>query len=242
MQKKEQMYEGKAKKVFATDDPNLVIVDYKDDATAFNGEKKGTIVGKGAINNVMSNHMFQLLEQQGVPTHFVEQLSERETVVKKVSIVPLEVIIRNISAGAFAKRYGIANGYLDGTFRPEQPVSRAELVKLIASYFTVEGGTSPFPDVPDGHWAAEVVSFAAEEGWVSGYPDGTFRPDAPVSRAEAVKILNHALDRRAGERAAALPFTDVEKGHWACDEIREAAVSHIYRKSGEGETWLTYER
>lgn len=143
---------------------------------------------------------------------------------------------------AFAKRYGIANGYLDGTFRPEQPVSRAELVKLIASYFTVEGGTSPFPDVPAGHWAAEVVSFAAEEGWVSGYPDGTFRPDAPVSRAEAVKILNHALDRRAGERAAALPFTDVEKGHWACDEIREAAVSHIYRKSGEGETWLTYER
>ena len=143
---------------------------------------------------------------------------------------------------AFAKRYGIANGYLDGTFRPEQPVSRAELVKLIASYFTVEGGTSPFPDVPAGHWAAEVVSFAAEEGWVSGYLDGTFRPDAPVSRAEAVKILNHALDRRAGERAAALPFTDVEKGHWACDEIREAAVSHTYRKSGEGETWLTYER
>lgn len=121
-------------------------------------------------------------------------------------------------------------------------MSRAELVKLIASYFTVEGGTSPFPDVPAGHWAAEVVSFAAEEGWVSGYPDGTFRPDAPVSRAEAVKILNHALDRRAGERAAALPFTDVEKGHWACDEIREAAVSHTYRKSGEGETWLTYER
>ena len=139
-------------------------------------------------------------------------------------------------------QYGWITGYTDGTFRPEQPVSRAELVKLIASYFTVEGGTSPFPDVPDGHWAAEVVSFAAEEGWVSGYPDGTFRPDAPVSRAEAVKILNHALDRRAGERAAALPFTDVEKGHWACDEIREAAVSHIYRKSGEGETWLTYER
>ena len=110
MQKKEQMYEGKAKKVFATDDPNLVIVDYKDDATAFNGEKKGTIVGKGAINNVMSNHMFQLLEQQGVPTHFVEQLSEREKVVKKVSIVPLEVIIRNISAGSFAKRYGVEEG------------------------------------------------------------------------------------------------------------------------------------
>ena len=108
--KKEQLYEGKAKKVFATDDPNLVIVSYKDDATAFNGEKKGTIAGKGAINNVMSNHMFQLLEQQGVPTHFVEQLSDRETVVKKVSIVPLEVIVRNISAGSFAKRYGVKEG------------------------------------------------------------------------------------------------------------------------------------
>lgn len=110
MQKKEQLYEGKAKKVFATDDPNLYIVDYKDDATAFNGQKKGQIAGKGVINNVMSNHMFQLLEQQGVPTHFVEQISERETVVKKVSIVPLEVIIRNISAGSFAKRYGVEEG------------------------------------------------------------------------------------------------------------------------------------
>ena len=110
MEKKEQLYEGKAKKVFSTDDPNLVIVSYKDDATAFNGEKKGTIAGKGAINNVMSNHMFQLLEQQGVPTHFVEQLSDRETVVKKVSIVPLEVIVRNISAGSFAKRYGVKEG------------------------------------------------------------------------------------------------------------------------------------
>ena len=110
MEKKEQLYEGKAKKVFATDDANLVIVSYKDDATAFNGEKKGTIAGKGAINNVMSNHMFQLLEQQGVPTHFVEQLSDRETVVKKVSIVPLEVIVRNISAGSFAKRYGVKEG------------------------------------------------------------------------------------------------------------------------------------
>ncbi len=110
MEKKEQLYEGKAKKVFATDDPNLVIVDYKDDATAFNGLKKGSIAGKGVINNVMSNHMFQLLEKQGVPTHFVEQLSERETVVKKVSIVPLEVIIRNISAGSFAKRFGVEEG------------------------------------------------------------------------------------------------------------------------------------
>lgn len=110
MTKLEQLYEGKAKKVFKTDNENLYIVDYKDDATAFNGEKKGTIAGKGVINNVMSNHMFQLLEKQGVPTHFVEQLSERETVVKKVSIVPLEVIIRNISAGSFAKRYGVNEG------------------------------------------------------------------------------------------------------------------------------------
>lgn len=110
MKKTEMLYEGKAKKVYATEDANLVIVDYKDDATAFNGEKKGTIAGKGVVNNVMSNHMFQLLEKQGVPTHFVEQLSERETVVKRVEIVPLEVIIRNISAGSFAKRYGVEEG------------------------------------------------------------------------------------------------------------------------------------
>ncbi len=110
MKKLEQLYEGKAKKVFATDDPGMVIVDYKDDATAFNGEKKGTIVGKGVINNVMSNRMFNLLEQAGVPTHFVEELSDRETLVKKVAIVPLEVIIRNISAGSFSKRYGVEEG------------------------------------------------------------------------------------------------------------------------------------
>ena len=110
MEKTTQLYEGKAKKVFATNDPQYVIVSYKDDATAFNGEKKGTIVGKGAINNQMSNMLMQMLEKHGVPTHFVEQLSERETVVKKVTIVPLEVIIRNISAGSFAKRYGVKEG------------------------------------------------------------------------------------------------------------------------------------
>ena len=110
MKKLEQLYEGNAKKVYATDDPNLVIVDYKDDATAFNGEKKGTIVGKGVINNKMTNYLMSQLEKAGVPTHFVEQLSDRETLVKKVSIVPLEVIIRNISAGSFAKRYGVAEG------------------------------------------------------------------------------------------------------------------------------------
>ena len=110
MEKREQLYEGKAKKVFATDDPNLVIVAYKDDATAFNGLKKGTISGKGVINNQMSNVMMRRLEQVGVPTHFVEELSPRETLVKKVSIVPLEVIVRNISAGSFAKRYGVEEG------------------------------------------------------------------------------------------------------------------------------------
>ena len=108
--KGEQLYEGKAKKVFATNDPDLVIVDYKDDATAFNGEKKGTIVGKGVINNRMTNYMFGLLEKEGVPTHLVEELSERETLVKKVSIVPLEVIIRNVAAGSFSKRMGVEEG------------------------------------------------------------------------------------------------------------------------------------
>ena len=110
MEKTVQLYEGKAKKVFATDNPDYVIVSYKDDATALDGLKKGTIVGKGAINNRMSNYIMQLLEKQGVKTHFVEELSDRETVVKKVSIVPLEVIIRNISAGSFAKRYGVEEG------------------------------------------------------------------------------------------------------------------------------------
>lgn len=110
MQKKEQLYEGKAKKVFATDDANLVIVSYKDDATALDGLKKGTISGKGAINNRMSNFLMQILEKNGVKTHFVEELNDRETVVKKVSIVPLEVIIRNISAGSFAKRFGVEEG------------------------------------------------------------------------------------------------------------------------------------
>lgn len=110
MEKTAQLYEGKAKKVYATDDENLVIVDYKDDATAFNGLKKGTIRGKGVINNKVTNHLMQLLEKEGVPTHFVKELSDRETLVKKVSIVPLEVIIRNISAGSFSKKYGVDEG------------------------------------------------------------------------------------------------------------------------------------
>ena len=110
MEKKEQLYEGKAKKVFATDDPALVIVSYKDDATALDGLKKGTILGKGAVNNRMSDFLFSLLEKEGIPTHFVKELNDREALVRKVSIVPLEVIIRNISAGSFAKRYGVEEG------------------------------------------------------------------------------------------------------------------------------------
>ena len=110
MKKGTQLYEGKAKKVYMTDDPDVLIVDYKDDATAFNGEKKGTIVGKGAINNRMSNYLFKQLEKEGIPTHLIEELSDRETAVKKVSIVPLEVIVRNVAAGSFSKRLGVPEG------------------------------------------------------------------------------------------------------------------------------------
>ena len=110
MEKKEQLYEGKAKKVFATEDPGYCIVSYKDDATAFNGLKKGTILGKGAINNRVTNHLMRLLEKQGIPTHLVEELNDRETVVRRVKIVPLEVIVRNIAAGSLAKRLGLEEG------------------------------------------------------------------------------------------------------------------------------------
>ena len=110
MEKREQLYEGKAKKVYATDDPELVIVSYKDDATALDGLKKGTIVGKGVINNQMTNRLMARMEKAGIPTHFVKELSERDTLVRRVSIVPLEVIIRNLSAGHFASRYGVEEG------------------------------------------------------------------------------------------------------------------------------------
>ena len=110
MKKLEQLYEGKAKKVFKTDDPEVLMVDYKDDATAFNGEKKGTIESKGIINNRVTNHLMKMLEEQGVPTHLIKEVSDRETLVKKVTIVPLEVIIRNVAAGSFSKRYGVEEG------------------------------------------------------------------------------------------------------------------------------------
>lgn len=111
MEKKELLYEGKAKKVYTTENPDVLIVDYKDDATAFNGVKKGTIVGKGVVNNRMTNHIFRMLEEKGIPTHYIEELSDRETAVKKVEIVPLEVIVRNVAAGSFSKNLGIEEGF-----------------------------------------------------------------------------------------------------------------------------------
>ena len=111
MEKKELLYEGKAKKVYTTENPDVLIVDYKDDATAFNGVKKGTIVGKGVVNNRMTNHIFKMLEEKGIPTHFIEELSDRETAVKKVEIVPPEVIVRNVAAGSFSKKLGIEEGF-----------------------------------------------------------------------------------------------------------------------------------
>lgn len=110
MEKCEQLYEGKAKKVFLTDDPDILIVSYKDDATAFNGLKKGTIAGKGAINNRMTNLLFQKLEKEGIPTHFIQELNDRETAVRRVKIIPLEVIVRNVAAGSFSKRLGVEEG------------------------------------------------------------------------------------------------------------------------------------
>ena len=110
MEKKEQLYEGKAKKVFATENPDYCIVSYKDDATAYNGLKKGTILGKGAINNRVTNYLMKMLEKEGIPTHFVEELNDRETVVKRVKIIPLEVIVRNVAAGSLAKRLGLEEG------------------------------------------------------------------------------------------------------------------------------------
>ena len=110
-EKKELLNEGKAKKVYTTENPDVLIVDYKDDATAFNGVKKGTIVGKGVVNNRMTNHIFKMLEEKGIPTHFIEELSDRETAVKKVEIVPLEVIVRNVAAGSFSKKLGIEEGF-----------------------------------------------------------------------------------------------------------------------------------
>ena len=148
MEKANQLYEGKAKKVFATDDAEMCIVEYKDDATAFNGLKKGTITGKGVVNNRMSNFMFRLLEEKGIPTHYVEELSDRETLVKKVKIVPLEVIIRNKAAGSMAKRLGLEEGTQLKTTVLEFSYKDDDLGDpLINSYHAVAIGAATWEDI-----------------------------------------------------------------------------------------------
>ena len=187
MEKKEQLYEGKAKKVFATDDPELLIVQYKDDATAFNGLKKGTISGKGVINNQMSNRLMALLEKNGVPTHFVKELGPRETLVKKVSIVPLEVIVRNIAAGSFSKRYGVEEGvvfdqptiefsYKNDSLGDPLLNSRHALALKLATYRelqTIERYSMRIDGILKEFWAGcgvKLVDFKLEFGRLS---DGT---------------------------------------------------------------------
>ena len=152
--KKEMLYEGKAKKVFATEDPNLCIVDYKDDATAFNGLKKGSIVGKGVVNNRLTNHFMRLLDKEGIPTHFVEELSERETLVKRVTIIPLEVIVRNIAAGSLAKRLGIEEGHV---------------MSLPVIEYCYKDDSLGDPMVNDYHILAMNIATAEELNTISGY-------------------------------------------------------------------------
>ena len=154
MKKLQQIYEGKAKKVFATDDPDCYIVDYKDDATAFNGEKKGTIEGKGVINNRVTNHLMKLLESKGIPTHFVKEISERETAVKKVTIIPIEVIVRNIAAGSLSKRLGLAEG--------------TKLASTVLEYCYKDDALGD-PMINDYHIAALNLATQAELEKISGY-------------------------------------------------------------------------
>ena len=154
MQKCEQLYEGKAKKVYATENSDYVIVDYKDDATAFNGLKKGTIAGKGVVNNRVSNHMFKMLEKEGIKTHFVEEISDRETVVKHVEIVPVEVIVRNIAAGSLSKRLGIPEG------------RKLKATVLEYSYKSDELGD---PMINDYHIAAMELATKEEMATIADY-------------------------------------------------------------------------
>ena len=187
MEKREQLYEGKAKKVYATDDPELVIVSYKDDATALDGLKKGTIVGKGVINNQMTNRLMARMEKAGIPTHFVKELSERDTLVRRVSIVPLEVIIRNLSAGHFASRYGVEEGIVFPEPTIEFSYKNDELHDpLLNAYHAVALGLASWQeielikkyafavnDVLKAFWAdcgVTIVDFKLEFGRL---PDGT---------------------------------------------------------------------
>ena len=187
MEKLQQLYEGKAKKVFATDDPERLIVEYKDDATAFNGLKKGTIKGKGVINNQMSNRLMAYLEKQGVPTHFIQEINERENTVKKVSIVPLEVIVRNISAGSFAKHYGVEEGIVFDQPTIEFSYKNDELGDPLLNHYhalalklatmeeieTIEKYAFKVNDVLNAFWLSAcviLVDFKLEFGFL---PDGT---------------------------------------------------------------------
>lgn len=154
MERLEQIYEGKAKKVFNTDNPDVVLVDYKDDATAFNGLKKGTIIGKGIVNNKVSNHMFRMLEEKGIPTHYVEEISDRETLVKKVQIVQVEVIVRNIAAGSLSKRLGLPEG------------TKMPCTVLEYCYKSDELGD---PMVNDYHIAALGLATKEEMDTIAGY-------------------------------------------------------------------------
>lgn len=168
MEKREQLYEGKAKKVYATDENNLVIVSYKDDATALDGLKKGTIAGKGAINNRMSNFIMQIIEKQGVPTHFVEELNDRETVVKKVKILPLEVIIRNISAGHFAQRYGVDEGIVFSEPTIEFSYKNDDLHDpLLNSYHAIALGLATREEIEEVKAAAFKINDIMKEYFAS---------------------------------------------------------------------------
>lgn len=154
MKKLKMLYEGKAKKVFETDNPDLLIVEYKDDATAFDGKKKGTIANKGVVNNRMTNILMQLLEKEGIPTHYVKEISDRETVVKKVSIIPLEVIVRNIAAGSFSKRFGVEEG---------TPLKQPSLE------YSYKNDTLGDPMINDYHILALGLATKDELGTVSEY-------------------------------------------------------------------------
>jgi phosphoribosylaminoimidazole-succinocarboxamide synthase len=179
MEKKQQLYEGKAKKVFATDNPDFYIVDYKDDATAFNGEKKGTIQGKGVINNRVTNHLMKLLESKGIPTHFVEELSERETLVKKVTIIPLEVIVRNIAAGSLSKRLGLAEG--------------TKLASTVLEYSYKDDALGD-PMINDYHIAALNLAAPAELEKIAKYSFEINRILTEYLKAAGVELIDFKLE------------------------------------------------
>ena len=209
MKKCEQLYEGKAKKVFATDDPNLCIVSYKDDATAFNGQKKGTILGKGAINNRLTNYFMKLLEEKGIPTHFVEELSDTDAVVKKVTIVPLEVIIRNISAGSFAARYGVEEGIVFEQPTIEFSYKCDELNDpLINAYHAIALKLATPEEIETIKKLAFAVNDALKEFWTSvGVTLVDFKlefgrlPDGTIILADEISPATARLwDSKTGEK------------------------------------------